>query len=99
MSMDSRTVMAGGATSQVLSSGTAVSLSMKNYPLPCTVWARPVAGDTVLLSYSCDGGTTYTAWAAGGVTVYTESVFDAPITHLKGQRTGGAGTTSTFGVC
>lgn len=66
---------------------------------PFTVWVRPAAGDTVAVSYSCDGGTTYTAWAAGGVTSYTESVFDAPISHIKFQRTAGSGTTSAYGVC
>lgn len=91
--------MAGVTTPTILVNGTAVVVSTADYPLPATVWVRPAAGDTVALSYSCDGGTTYTAWSAGSVTAYTESVFDGPITHIKGQRTAGSGTTSAFGVC
>lgn len=82
-----------------LPDGTAVEFDMKGFAFPSTVWVRPASGDTVAISYSCDGGTTYTAWSAGAVTVYTESVFDAPITHLKFQRTAGSGTTSACGVC
>lgn len=84
---------------RALADGTAVVLDLKWNEFPLTVFANPVSGDTVTVSYSCDGGNTYTAWSAGSVTVYTESVFDAPVTHLKFQRTAGSGTTSTYGVC
>lgn len=79
--------------------GNAVICDVRAYGFPRTVWARPGEGDTLAISYSCDGGTTFTAWAAGPVTAYTQAVFDAPITHIKGQRTGGSGTTSAFGIC
>lgn len=88
-----------GFVSGTLGSGTAVIVPMRGAPLPATVWVNPAAGDTVTVTYSCDGGTTYTAWAAGSVTAYTETVFDSGITHLKFQRTAGTGTTSTYGVC
>jgi hypothetical protein len=83
----------------VLTDGTSATIELADAMIPLTVFARPASGDTVSIEYSCDGGTTYTAWSAGAVTAYAESVFDAPITHLKGQRTAGAGTTSAFGVC
>lgn len=98
--MDTRSTMDGQTyIEETLLDGTAVVKSMAGAPVPCTVFARPAAGDTVTISYSCDGGTTYTAWPAGGVAAYTEDVLDAPVTHIKGQRTAGAGTTSAFGVC
>lgn len=84
---------------RTLADGTAVTVDTKWMDFPLTVFANPVVGDTVTVSYSCDGGTTYTTWSPGAVTTYTESVFDSGITHLKFQRTGGAGTTSTYGVC
>lgn len=89
----------GLSLSGVLADGTAVVKAMSGVEFPSTVWARPASGDTVSVEYSCDGGTTYTAWSAGAVTAYTESVFDAPITHLRFQRTAGSGTTSAYGVC
>lgn len=84
---------------RVLVDGVAIVIPMAGGPLPATVWTVPVAGDTVTISYSTDGGTTYQTWQYGAVTAYTESVFDSGITHIKGQRTAGSGTTSTFGVC
>ena len=89
----------GLSFSGTLGSGTAVPVAMAEVEFPSTVWVRPAAGDTVSVEYSCDGGTTYTAWSHGPVTAYTESVFDAPITHLRFQRTAGSGTTSAYGVC
>lgn len=98
--MDARQVMGGiQFSTQTLIDGTAITVAMGGCPVPCTLWARPAAGDTVSISYSCDGGTTYTAWPAGGVTAYAEDILDAPVTHIKGQRTAGSGTTSAFGVC
>lgn len=98
--MDTRSTMDGKTyISQTLLDGTAVEKSMAGAPIPCTVFARPAAGDTVAIEYSCDGGTTYTAWPAGAVVAYTESVLDAPVTNIRGQRTVGSGTTSVFGVC
>lgn len=90
-------VMPGMFKTGTLADGNAVTISMFTAPLPCTVWVRPAAGDTVTYSHSCDGGTTYTV--RGAVTAYTEDVLDAGVTHLKFQRTAGSGTTSAYGVC
>lgn len=91
--------MNGGATVLTLTSGTAQTLSAKGLPLPATVWTRPVAGDTVTISYSTDNGANYQTWPSGAVTSYTEDVLDSGVTHIKFQRTAGAGVTSTCGVC
>lgn len=82
-----------------LPNGDAVELRMNGVHVPFTVWARPGDGDTVTIWYSCDGGTTYTEWAAGAVTAYTETTFVSPVSHIKGQRTSGSGTSSAFGAC
>lgn len=87
---------------QTLVDGTAVVVPMVGAPLPATVWAQPVAGDTVTVSYSRDNGTTYTAWSLGDITSASatkELAFFSGVTHVKFQRTAGAGTTSTCGVC
>lgn len=62
------------------------TFEMKGYAFPSTVWAAPGSGYSITVSYSCDGGVNYTNWSAGSVTAYTESVFDAPISHLKFTR-------------
>jgi len=84
---------------RTLADGTAVVVEAKWLDYPLTVWVNPVAGDTVTVSYSCDGGTTYANWPSGAVTAYTEDVLVSGVTHLKVQRTAGSGTTSTYGVC
>lgn len=76
--------------------GNAVVVPMGGAPLPATVWVNPTVGDTVTVSYSCDGGTTYIVRFAA--TAYAEDVLVSGITHLKFQRTAGAGTTSAYGV-
>ena len=91
--------MGGLHRAETLINGVAVVISMQHAPIPCTVWARPATGDGLTISYSCDGGTTYETWPSGVVATYTTDVLEAPITHLKGQRASGSGTTSTFGVC
>lgn len=94
--------MHGLSFSGELSDGTAVTKDMKGHAFPSTVWVNPApgspSGDTVSVWYSVNGGTTYTLWSAGAVSEYTESVFDAPITNLKFQRTAGSGV-SQYGVC
>lgn len=87
-----------------LTDGNAVVINMKRAPLPCTIWVKPVAGDTVNIYYSLDDGLTYSAWDNGAVT--SASTFDqkyaillSGVSHIKGQRTAGSGTTSTFGIC
>lgn len=84
-----------------LADGTAVVIDMLGAPMPCTVWARPASGDTVTVSYSVDGGQNYEVWqqgTSGAVTAYAADVLLGPVTHVKFQRTAGAGTTSTYGV-
>lgn len=78
--------------------GVAVIVNMGRAPLPSTVWTRPVAGDTVTVSYSVDGGANYTAWPLGAVTAYAEDARTTSCTQIKFQRTAGAGITSTYGV-
>lgn len=95
-------VMAGGQfASGTLADGNAVIIPMAGARLGCVVWTEPVVGDTVTVSYSYDGGTTYYEWPHGPVTSTSTDKADTvngAITHVKFQRTGGAGTTSTYGV-
>lgn len=79
--------------------GVAVVVDMQFKPLPCTIWTVPVAGDSITISYSLDGGVTYTVWPNGIVTAKSSDILLSGITHLKFQRTAGAGVTSTYGVC
>lgn len=97
-------VMHGLVLKGTLADGVAVEHSMKRFPLPSTVWVEPVAGDTVNVWFSRDGGVTYYEWPNGAVTsASTEdmryTVLNSGVTHMKVQRTVGAGTTSTYGVC
>lgn len=62
------------------------TFEMKGYAFPSTVFAAPGSGYSITVAYSVDGGVNYTNWAAGSVTSFTESVFDAPISHLKFTR-------------
>jgi len=62
------------------------TFDLKGYSFPSTVFADPGSGYSIAVAYSCDGGVNYTNWAAGTVTSYTESVFDAPISHLRFTR-------------
>jgi len=74
-------------------------LSMKGAPLPATIWAQPVAGDTVAVYVSFDNGATYHAWALGAVTAAAYDTLTGGVTHVKFKRTAGSGTTSTGGIC
>lgn len=84
--------------SGTLTDGTAVTKSMETMPIPATVWVVPVSGDTVLVEYSMDGGTTYQNWPNGSVTSRSSDVLQSGVTHLRFSRTVGSGTTSTYGV-
>lgn len=81
-----------------LADGTAVVVNMKGAQIPCTVWTVPAAGDTVTVSYSVDGGVTYTVWPPGAVIAASNDTLVGPVTDIKFQRTAGAGTTSTYGI-
>lgn len=98
----STTTMNGAVwKSGTLTNGNAVIIPMADAPFRCSVWTVPAGGDTVTISYSMDNGTTYTAWpqgTSGAVTVTSSDTLIGAITHLKVQRTAGAGTTSTYGV-
>lgn len=85
--------------SDVLASGSARVQGLANAIFPMTVWVDPVAGDTVRVRYSTDGGTTWRDSSISGATAYQETVFDSPVTDLEFQRTAGSGTTSKYGVC
>ena len=79
------------------------TFSMQGYDFPSTVWVSPGSGYSIAVAYSVDGGVTFTNWSAGTVSVYTESVFDAPISHLRFTRSQTASpttfATSRAGVC
>jgi hypothetical protein len=90
--------MLGTRKQITLVDGTAVSVEMRNSPLPSTVWVKPVAGDTVAVKYSVDGGVTYSAWPPGAVTVATDYALYSSVTHLQFQRTVGTGITSVCGI-
>jgi hypothetical protein len=94
-----RGVMPGLMISGVLADGNAVTHAMRGMPLPCRVWVKPAAGDTVAVEYSSDNGVSYDPWPNGPVTANAEDGLDLGVTHLKFQRTAGAGVTSTYGVC
>ena len=82
----------------VLVNGTAVVVPMSGANLPATVWVVPVAGDTVLVEYSMDGGVTYENWPNGSVTASSKDSLISGVTQLRFTRTAGTGTTSTYGV-
>lgn len=91
-------------TNQAFLNGDAVVIPMDFAPIPATVSVIPVAGDTIAVSYSLDGGVTYIAWDNGPVTsantdAEKQLAFYSGVTHLKFQRTAGAGTTSTWSIC
>lgn len=84
--------------SGTLTSGSAVVVAMDGAPIPSTVWVVPVSGDTVLVEYSMDGGTTYENWPNGSVTARAKDTLNSGVTQLRFSRTVGSGTTSTYGV-
>lgn len=93
--------MRGTFSNGTLTSGDAVVVAMGGAPIPATITASPVAGDTVTVSYSTDKGSSYTVWpqgTAGAVTAKTRDVLQSGVTHIKFQRTAGAGITSTFEI-
>lgn len=95
--------MHGLSRSTSFEDGDVQTFDMKGYAFPSTVWASPGSGYSIAVAYSCDGGTTFTNWAAGTVSSYTESVFDAPISHLRFTRAATESPTSSAvsraGVC
>jgi hypothetical protein len=61
-------------------------------PIPCTLWVRPAAGNTLTVAYSIDGGLNYQSLTAlTGATAYSEIAVSAGISHIKitGSSTGG----------
>lgn len=79
------------------------TFEMKGYSFPSSVFADPGSGYSLTVAHSIDGGINYTNWSAGAVTSYTETVYDAPISHLRFTRSQtsspATGTTSRAGVC
>lgn len=84
--------------SGTLVNGNAVVVPMAGARIGAAVWVVPAAGDTITVSYSLDGGTTYENWPDGPVTVASNDAIAAAVTHIRFQRTAGAGTTSTYGI-
>jgi len=100
---DIKRMTGGWGDPRTMVDGTAIVIDMEGAPLPATAWTVPVAGDTITVSYSLDGGVSYIAWPNGAVTsasaaALKELVFYGGVTHIKFQRTGGAGITSTCGI-
>lgn len=93
----------GLSRSTAFEDGDVQTFEMKGYAFPSTVWAAPGSGYSIAVAYSVDGGVNYTNWSAGTVTSFTESVFDAPISHLKFTRSQTSspttGAESRAGVC
>lgn len=83
---------------QIVAGGSTVILNMSGSPFPCSVTAAPSGGDTLTISYSCDGGDNYTTWAPGTVSNAAVSCIQVPITHLKIVCVG-TGAASAFAVC
>ncbi len=82
--------VATSATAQVWSAG--------GFPLPGTLWVRPVAGNTFTVDYSTDGGTTYQSLASlTGAAAYTETQVTSGFTHMKITPSGVQG--GQWGVC
>lgn len=93
------TKMTGSGKTFILTNGSARSVVGAGLPIPATVWASPVAGDTITVEYSLDDGSTWVAWPSGPVTVFTQNVLLSGVTSIRFTRSAGAGTTSTCGVC
>ncbi len=82
-----------------LISGTPVIYNMGDMAqgLEPTLWAKPVAGDTITVDYSLNGGTVWeTPWIV--TTTNWEDVLVGSVTHIRFTRSAGTGTTSTVGV-
>lgn len=95
--------MHGLSRSTTFDDGDVQTFEMKGYSFPSSVFADPGSGYSLTVAHSIDGGINYTNWSAGAVTSYTETVYDAPISHLRFTRaqtsSPATGTTSRAGVC
>lgn len=84
---------------QVLVDGIAHVISMNGAPIPSTITAYPVAGDTVLVEQSADNGVTWNPTALLNVTVLSNMSLSSGCTHIRCTRTAGAGITSYVTIC
>lgn len=79
------------------------TFEMKGYAFPSTVFVDPGSGYSIAVAYSIDGGVNYTNWMAGASSSYAESVFDAPVSHIKFTRSQSVspatGAACRAGVC
>lgn len=66
--------------------------------IPPTIWAKPVAGDTIRVDTSLDGGNVWEA-ALVSTTANWSTTLSSGVTHIRFTRTIGTGTTSRVGVC
>ena len=83
----------------MVGSGGTLTLSMRGAPLPATVTAYPVPGDTLLVEQSCDDGDTFDPTAVLNASVLTSTVLLSGCTHLRTKRAVGSGTTSYVTIC
>ncbi len=63
---------------------------IRGLEFPATIWVTPVAGGSMKIENSVDGGVTWTAWPAGTVTAHTEQVLYAPAGQLRATVVSGA---------
>ena len=99
MSLDITTVMKGLFARIITPNSTPIILSMLEAPVPCTITAYPVSGDTILVEQSCDGGNNFNPIALLNVTALTNTILTSGLTHIRVTRTAGTGTTSYVTVC
>ena len=83
----------------VAGNGRDIVIPMFGAPLPATVTAYPVTGDTLLVEQSADNGDTFNPGAVLNATVLTSAILRSGCTHLRMQRTVGSGTTSYITIC
>lgn len=74
-------------------------LNMTGATIPCTITAYPVAGDTLTVEQSADGGVTWDPTLVLNTNVLANQVLGSGCTHIRVTRSAGAGTTSYVTVC
>lgn len=84
---------------------TPVVVDMMGAAVPCSVWAKPAAGNTILVEYAVENtavdnpaAATWFPWPSGTVSTATMEILDAPVTALRFTRAAGIGTTNAYGV-
>lgn len=63
---------------------------IRGLEFPANIWVTPIAGGSMKIENSVDGGVTWTAWPTGTVTAHTEQVLYAPPGQLRATVVSGA---------